>query len=246
MSLSRPPHVVDNVVHLRHAGDYYETSWPWQAILRNPRIYGQSPLLHPGCMSETVIRRREAFRDFVKTRGGVAAVARAAGVKPSTLYSYLDGKSASLLDRTTSPIATAFDVPLEQLFGDERPLRQVPIVYYVGAGAEVYSMQSAEAFDYVEGLDNATPLTVAGKIQGSSMGSMFDGWLVFWDEQRAPVTSDLLGEVCIVALHDDRILVKRIEASRTPGLFHLMSNTEPPMLDVPVLWAARVTGMKPR
>lgn len=191
-------------------------------------------------------KRREAFRAFVKEQGGVAAVARRAGVKSTTLYSYLDGKSASLLDRTTSPIATAFDVPLEQLFGDARPLRQVPIVYYVGAGAEVHSMQNADAFDYVEGLDNATPETVAGRITGSSMGPLFDGWLIFWDDMRSPVTADLLGELCIVALHDDRILVKKIEASRTAGLFHLMSNTEPPMLDVPILWAARVTGMKPR
>lgn len=197
-------------------------------------------------MSDPASARREAFREFVKSRGGVAAVARASGVKASTLYSYLDGKSTSLLDRTTSPIATAFDVPLEQLFGDRRPLRQVPIVYQVGAGAEVYSMHSAEAFDYVEGLDNANPATVAGKIQGSSMGPLFDGWLVFWDEVREPVTADLLGELCVVALHDDRILVKKLEASRTPGLFHLMSNSEPPMLDVPILWAARVTGMKPR
>lgn len=246
MSLSRPPHVVDDVVHLRHAGDYYETSWPWQAILRNPRIYHGAVLAQPEGMNETIRRRREAFRDFVKASGGVAAVARLSGVKASTLYSYLDGKSASLLDRTTSPIATAFDVPVEQLFGGERPLRQVPIVYQVGAGAEVHSMLSAEVFDYVEGLDNATPATVAGQIQGSSMGSMFDGWLVFWDDMRCPVTPDLLGTICVVALHDDRILVKKVEASRTPGLFHLMSNTEPPMLDVPLLWAARVTGMKPR
>ncbi|WP_292229395.1 hypothetical protein [Brevundimonas sp.] len=197
-------------------------------------------------MSDDIIRRREAFRQFAEARGGPAKLARTSKVSATTLYSYLDGKSASMLDRTTSKIATATGVSVEEMFGGERPTRTVPVVYHVGAGASVYALSGQEPFNYVEGPDDATDETVAGKIEGTSLGEMFDGWLIFWDDMRSPVTPDLHNEVCVVSLYDDRMLVKKIRPSREPGLFHLFSNTEPPILDVPIRWAAKITGMKPR
>ncbi|WP_374387175.1 hypothetical protein [Brevundimonas sp.] len=197
-------------------------------------------------MSDEIDQRREAFRTFVEARGGVASVARKAKVSATTLYSYLGGKSASLLDRTSNPIATAFGVSVEEMFGGERPARTVPVVYHVGAGATVYALPDQEPFDFVDAPEDASDSTVAGRIEGSSMGAMFDGWLLFWDDMRSPVTPDLYGEVCVVSLYDDRVLVKQLRPSKEPGLFHLFSNTEPPILDVPVRWAAKVTQMRPR
>jgi len=197
-------------------------------------------------MSDEIHQRREAFRRFVEARGGVTKISKEAGVSPTTLYSYLGAKSASLLDRTAHPIATAFGVSVEEMFGGERPTRTVPVVYHVGAGATVHALSDQEPFDFVDAPEDASDETVAGRIEGTSMGAMFDGWLIFWDDMRSPVTPDLHGEVCVVSLYDDRVLVKQLRPSREPGLFHLFSNTEEPILDVPVRWAARVTNMRPR
>ncbi|RTM07470.1 MAG: phage repressor protein [Hyphomicrobiales bacterium] len=56
----------------------------------------------------------------------------------------------------------------------------------------------------------------------------------------------MIGVLCVVGLPDDRVLVKRIRRAKTPGFFHLDSNTEPTINDVEIVWAAKVKSMEPR
>ena len=127
------------------------------------------------------------------------------------------------------------------------PARMVPLVGYVGAGAQAHYYASAdEGLGEVDGPDDANERTVAVEIRGSSLGPLFETWLVFYDDVCSPVTPDLHGRLCVVGLPDDRVLVKRIRPARTPGFFHLESNTEPTMPDELVAWAARVRSMTPR
>lgn len=60
------------------------------------------------------------------------------------------------------------------------------------------------------------------------------------------MTDDLIGKLCVVGLDDGRILVKQLKRGQLPGRFNLLSNTEPPIYDAAVVWAARVTHMTPR
>lgn len=132
--------------------------------------------------------------------------------------------------------------------GDQaKPGGTVPLVGYVGAGAAAHFYASAdEGLGEVEAPPGTTPQTRAAEIRGESLGPLFDTWLVFYDDVRTPVTPDLIGKLCIVGLPDDKVLVKKIQRSRTPGLFHLLSNNEAPMLDQEVIWAAKVKTMRPR
>lgn len=58
---------------------------------------------------------------------------------------------------------------------------------------------------------------------------------------------DQVGELCIVGLQDGRILIKKIQRSRArQGLYHLLSNTEVPILDVEIERAAKVLNMVPQ
>jgi len=124
-------------------------------------------------------------------------------------------------------------------------LEEVPLIGYVGAGATAHYYDHAD-LGTVPAPDNATPDTVAVEIRGESLGALFEHWLVYYDEVRSPVTHDMIGRLCVVGLVDERVLVKKIQRSKTAGLFHLLSNTEAPILDAEVVWAARVRSMMPR
>lgn len=149
-------------------------------------------------------------------------------------------------------LASVYGVPTRDLLSAPgaieggRP-RTVPLVGYVGAGAAAHFYADAQGpLDDVPAPENATEKTVAVEIRGESIGSFFDTWLVYYDDVRAPVTSDLIGRLCVVGLPDARVLVKKIQKSRSPGLYHLLSQTEDPILDQEVAWAARVTSLAPR
>lgn len=147
-------------------------------------------------------------------------------------------------------LAGALDTTAAALFGDQeqphdRVRRTVPLVGYVGAGGQAH-YGSGDVLGEVDAPENATEFTVAAEMRGESMGPLLDGWLVFWDEVRSPVTPDMHGQLCVVGIPDNRVFVKQIRPSSTPGLFHLISNAEGPMLDMEILWAAKVTEMRPR
>lgn len=150
----------------------------------------------------------------------------------------------------TARLAAALNTTAAALVGDTNPdhdrnRRTVPLVGYVGAGGEAH-YGSGDVLGEVDAPENATESTVAAEMRGESMGPLLDGWLVFWDEVRSPVTPDMHGQLCVVGVPDDRVFVKQIRPSSTPGLYHLISNNEGPMLDKEVLWAALVTELRPR
>jgi len=196
-------------------------------------------------MVDVIDRRRAAFQAWVKENGGVRGVAERADVPATTLYSYLGGKSQSLKGTTQDAIAQAFSVSTDDLFGSRATT--VPVVGYVQAGAEAVLFAAGQGpFDYVPAPEGSTENTVAVEIRGESLGSFFTEWLVFYDDVRSPITPDLHNKLCVVGLPDDRILVKKVKPSQAPGLFHLLSQTEDPILDQEVTWAARVKTMSPR
>lgn len=125
---------------------------------------------------------------------------------------------------------------------------RIPLVGYVRAGAAAYYYANAsDPLDWVPPIEDGTDDTVAVQIQGESLGSFFDSWLVYYDEVRSPVTPDLIGKLCVVGLMDDRVVVKKIYRSRVKGLFDLKSNDGKENIDdVEVIWAARVKQMTPR
>lgn len=149
----------------------------------------------------------------------------------------------------TRKIAGDEAMAIAEITGSAIPQKPVerfaPLVGYVGAGATAHYTAAGELGE-VEAPADATDNTVAVEIRGDSLGSFFDRWLVFYDDVRRPMTSDLIGRLCIVGLEDGRVLIKKPQRSRSKGLFHLLSQTEDPILDVAIEWAARVKSMVPR
>lgn len=124
---------------------------------------------------------------------------------------------------------------------------KVKVKGYVGAGSAAHFYALAdEDFEEVDAPLNATDQTVAVEIKGTSLGPLMNSWLVFYDDIRSPITSDLIGRVCVIGLADDRILVKQIKRERN-GTFTLISNAnEEPIRNAQIEWAAKVTDMRPR
>jgi hypothetical protein len=125
--------------------------------------------------------------------------------------------------------------------------RKAQVKGYVGAGsvAHFYAL-SDEDFEEVDAPLDATDQTIAVEIRGKSFGPLMDSWLVFYDDVRAPVTADLLNEICVVGLADDRILIKQIKSDGNGG-YNLISNSgEDVIYDAEIEWAAKVTNMRPR
>lgn len=156
----------------------------------------------------------------------------------------LERGERQLTARYISLAAHAFRVPEAAVIAERD---SVPLVGYVGAGsiANFYG-EGQGPFDEVPMPDYGTADTVAVEVRGDSLGSLFNQWIVYYDDVRTPPTPDLIGRLCVVGLADDRVLIKKLMRGSRPGSFHLLSSTESPMEDVSLMWAARVTGMTPR
>lgn len=178
-------------------------------------------------------------------------LARAVSAAQTTVSSWERGRTEPGREDVRR-IAEALDIPIARLELDsaERGLVRAgtaPLVGFVSAGSRAHFFADGQGpFDEVAAPDGATEQTVAVEIRGESLGSFFNEWLVYYDDVRAPVTPDLIGRLCVVGLVDGRVLIKKIKASQTPGVYHLLSQTEESILDVEVVWAARVRSMTPR
>jgi len=173
------------------------------------------------------------------------------GISTDTLTKlapHLQTTAEWLMSGAGAEVRQAGHVDSEHVPLDAAPtFRTVRIVGYVGAGSTThYYAISDEDYEEVPAPTGASNKTVAVEIKGKSFGPLMDSWLVFYDDVRSPVTEDLLGEICVVGLADDRILIKQIRRERD-GSFSLYSNSnEEPIRDAQIEWAARVKDMRPR
>lgn len=182
------------------------------------------------------------------------AASKAAGLSPDAIRNMeraaKSGSRQGVSTRTVTALAPVLQTTVGWLLegvGEEGTTDSVPVVGYVGAGALATMFSEGQGpFDMVPAPEGSTRHTVAAEIRGESLGPLFDQWLVFYDDVRSPVTPDLIGHLCVVGLPDGRILVKRLQRAAGSDLFHLISNTEAPILDQPVDWAAKVRTMSPR
>lgn len=194
-----------------------------------------------------------------------SAAARALGI-PEPTYMAHENASRGFRGRAEQ-YARRYGVSLEWLLTGKGPRkghsypqadekREAPLVGYVGAGAEAHFYAEGQLavggngdarISSVELPPGGNANTVAVQVVGSSMrGIANDGWLIYYDEVRRPPTSDLIGRLCVVELEDGRVLVKELQNGRKKGRFDLESVTDLTMRDQKIVWAARVTWIKPR
>jgi AcrR family transcriptional regulator len=195
--------------------------------------------------------RRRAFKEWMEVNAlSVAEIARRADIPPTTLYSYLDGKSQSLKGTTQEKIAQAFDVSVETLFSSRSGARrEIGVWGKIGARADVFPLSDYASDPMYE---VALPPTldpdeeyVAFEIEGFSMPPAEPGWLaVFRKIECTP--EDLLNSPCLVDTADGRRLFKRLRRGYTAGRYNLESwDGSPLMEDVQVVSALPFAALTP-
>ena len=127
---------------------------------------------------------------------------------------------------------------------------QIPVVGYVGAGAEVIPIDDfakGSGLDYVERPPFISGAAVAVEVQGSSMLPVAeDGWRLVYTGEQSVIEDDVMNRLCVVCLDDERILVKRVIRGSEPQHYHLVSTNAPMIENVRIVWAAPVRAIIPR
>jgi len=132
---------------------------------------------------------------------------------------------------------------------ESKPPPPVPIVGYVGAGAEIHPVDDHAKG---QGMDDAPPFpgqdgpAVAVRVRGDSMlPQIEDGWILYYTRDRDGVPSACVGKLCVVQVTDGPMLVKKLEPGKRKGLWRLVSYNASPREDVKLDWAARVAAIVP-
>lgn len=141
--------------------------------------------------------------------------------------------------------------PSDLLNNDEK--RLVPVLGYVGGGQEI---ECIDPHMQGQGIEEVEPPTgfyaddiACVAVRGNSMEPMVESnWLLFYRKESDGVPEDCIGQLCVVKLENEGMLVKKIRPGSAPGLYHLLSKnpTYETMFDQKLRWASRVIDIRPR
>jgi transcriptional regulator with XRE-family HTH domain len=129
--------------------------------------------------------------------------------------------------------------PAYLIFGE----KGVPLLGESGAGGVVtfYEYQGIPP-KMVEGYEGAPAESVAIKVK---TGSMFYGWLAYYDRISDLVTPNYIGQICVAWLDDGSAVLRQILPSQEAGRFTLLSMTEPPIYNATIVRVAKIRNMQP-
>lgn len=193
-------------------------------------------------ISDHCVMYREWLIDLVERspRGTQAQLARYLGLSEKKVSEMLSGKRKIAADELPHISRFFRSAPP----GFDRKERLLPIVGRVGAstdGTVIHATGDQGIFGEIEAPIGARGTEAVVEVAGHSMGLYApDGSLILYDDRREPPHEDMIGEVCVVGLPDDRVLVKRLRRGSRPGLFDLESIVGETMRDQPIEWAAVV------
>lgn len=153
---------------------------------------------------------------------------------------------------TAERYARFFRVDLGWLLtGQGRPERKgmVPILGYVGAGAEIYPIDDHAKGDGLDHVDAGIipEDAVALVVRGESMYPFEDGWVIVYRRDRDGVPATCLNRLCVVKVaKDGPMLVKKLRRGSSPNVFNLESWNAKLREDVALEWASPVLDIRPR
>jgi len=177
--------------------------------------------------------------------------ARRLGMNIYTYSQYENGTRRPTLP-TLERIAKTFRVSYEWLAtglgeGGTTVQMTVPVTGTIGAWGTV---TFADNLGDLDAPPDATAATAALLTGADAMPTFVDGnYSYFYERPHKPntkVPDQILGRLCVVALKDKRVIVRRIERGSRAGRYHLVGRAAEPLFDQPIEWCALVTWIQPR
>jgi hypothetical protein len=86
---------------------------------------------------------------------------------------------------------------------------------------------------------------VAMIVRGYNMGSIRNGWVVYFKDRKSPPHAGLVDELCVVKPKGGDALLRFLKSGRKPGAWDLVSVTGDPILDADLEWAEQVDWIRP-
>ena len=121
------------------------------------------------------------------------------------------------------------------------------VVGYLGSGAQIHLYAVApEDLEEVEAPILVGESTVAIEIRGNSLGPQFNRWFLVFDDVRQRAKPWLINRLCVVAVTDNRVLVRKLQQGQAKDHFDLAGQVGPTISNVKILWATAVKAMIPR
>lgn len=172
-------------------------------------------------------------------------VAKMANIAQQTYQRYEAGERRLKADQL--PVfAHIFGVAPSDII-DDTIGRRLPIIGFVGAGAEVFPIDELPQWDshfIVDCPREYDPSdTEALIVEGDSMMPIEPGSIVFVSKSRPLSATDILGKLCVVQLTNGRRLLKQIRRGYQEGRFNLISTNAAPIEDADIEKAARVRSI---
>jgi transcriptional regulator with XRE-family HTH domain len=173
-----------------------------------------------------------AFKRFMDERGlKPHPWAQAAGLRSSTIYNFLSGKSLSLSSDSLERLAKAAGASVDEILSGEKTnnMSEAPVLvpYTVGVYGRLFSMDRPLHVQRPAGVP-AEVEVVAARIDGDGLHPIPDGWIVYFEAKpRDPEA--LIGKLCVVQVAGGQRLIREIRRGQNPGLYTLLSWTASPM-----------------
>ena len=170
-----------------------------------------------------------------------------AGIRSSTLYNFLAGKSASLSSDTLQKLAKAAGATVDQVLSGKAPEtkvepHRVPVTALIGVYGRLFAMNETEYIERPVGVPEGVSV-LAAKIDGDGLHPIPSGWYVFYeDKPRNP--SELVGKLAVVEVKGQpQRLVRQLQKGSTAGLHTLVAWGSGPLADVEVTAAHAVLSI---
>ena len=133
---------------------------------------------------------------------------------------------------------------------DEHAARTgVPIMGYIGAGAEIepdYEQVPPDGLDHVEFALALPPSAIGLQVRGDSMLPQYtEGTVIVVHREQTRSTTSMIGEEVAVRTHDGRRFLKRLMPGPKPRTYNLESFNARPIIGVRIVWASEIIAMVP-
>ncbi|MGB3536822.1 MAG: LexA family transcriptional regulator [Mesorhizobium sp.] len=191
------------------------------------------------------------FRTLMEDRGyTMKSLSLAAGLNESFVRDMLNRKRQPGIDKLTRLLA-AMGVSVSEFMNEGRPndTRAVPLMGFIGAGAEVepdFEQVPPEGLDQIQ-VPFALPSDmIAFQVRGDSMMPQFrDGAvLIVYREQRRSLES-FYGEEAAVRTSDGRRFIKTVIRGNQAGRVNLISWNAQPIENVHLTWVGEIFSVFP-